>query len=119
MRREAPPPAGKIKSPPQGPQFTRSIWTFSATGKWLATSSAHARIIAGVAIAGMGFWALISRIAASCCFDILVLLGTIPNRDLSAGLGKDRKGAGSAELGSPWHRPTCADDGRSSRLCAA
>src|SRR6202051_1829775 len=71
MRRGGePPPAGKIKSPSQGPQFTRSIWTFSATGKWLATSSTHARITAGVAFAGTGFWALISRIAASCCFDI-------------------------------------------------
>jgi hypothetical protein len=72
--REASPPAGKIKSPSQGPQFTRSIWTFSATVKWPATSSTHARITAGVAFAGMGFWALISRIAASCCFDIFILL---------------------------------------------
>src|SRR5260370_14058666 len=50
-------------------------------GQWLATSSAHARITARVAFTGMGFWALISRIAASCCFDILVLLGTIPTND--------------------------------------
>jgi hypothetical protein len=49
--------------------FTRSIWTFCATGKRPAKSSTHARITAGVAFAGMGFWALISRIAASCCFD--------------------------------------------------
>src|ERR1700732_5172938 len=54
MRREASPPASKIKSPSQGPQFTRSIWTFSATGKWLVTSSAHPRMTDGGGICGNG-----------------------------------------------------------------
>jgi hypothetical protein len=49
---------------------------FLRHGQLAATSSTHARIPAGVAFAGMGFLALISRIAASCCFEVLVLLRT-------------------------------------------
>src|ERR1700681_3406427 len=82
IRRDVSPPAGKINSPSQGPQFTRLIWTFSATGNWPATPSIHALISAGVAFAGGGFWALISRIAASCCFDISVLLTPISRLDI-------------------------------------
>jgi len=40
----------------------------------LATPVAPGDAERTVAFAGMGFWALISRIAASCCFDIFVLL---------------------------------------------
>src|ERR1700722_6547137 len=74
ISREASPPSGVIKSPWYGPKLVRTMFTFTASGVWLVMPSAQARIIVGVAFAGGGFWALIFRIFASCCVDIVVLL---------------------------------------------
>src|SRR5580698_4545320 len=73
IRREASPSAGRIRSPSQGPQRIRSIVTFRAMGVWLVAASTQARIMSGVGFSGGWFWEVISRIAASCCRDIVVL----------------------------------------------
>jgi hypothetical protein len=74
ISREASPLSGRIKSPSYGPKLERLIFTWSARGVWLVMPSAQARIASGVAFAGGGFWALILRMSASCCVDIVGLL---------------------------------------------
>src|SRR5277367_2715353 len=70
-RRPASPSVGTIRSPSQGPHFTRSIRTLAETDSALVAASTYARIIAGVAFAGGGFCAAWLKIPASCCLDIL------------------------------------------------
>src|ERR1700728_347302 len=83
-RRERSPSAGNIKSPSQGPHFTRSIRIFSATGLRLLAST-HARIMSRLAFGGGGFLDIPSRIAASCCLDIVTLCHSLAKRTDAAG----------------------------------